>query len=355
MKILYGVSGDGLGHSIRSSIILDHLIDRGHEVHVVVSRDGVDYMRERYEDVTEIWGLTAVTEENRLLPTATFLQNLKEARHGLPKNVGKFFEVGRQFDPDVVITDFETWSWFFATLRGKPLLSLDHLMVVPRCEHSAGVLEGVEEEIEAARRVMPMRIPWADRYVISSFFHPEPRHDDTTLVPPVLRPHVYDYEATDGDHLLAYQTSYSDFDFVGALKQLGLPAKVYGLGREIDRDIEDENITLRPFDEEQFIEDLAGSRGVVASAGYNLLSEALHFKKPYFAIPVIDQYEQMLNGRYLDHLGYGVCAFEPTVDKLAEFVDEIPRYRENLEDYEMADNRAVFDHVDRVLEELVAR
>jgi len=32
MKILYGVVGEGMGHAIRSRVVLDHLLATGHEV-----------------------------------------------------------------------------------------------------------------------------------------------------------------------------------------------------------------------------------------------------------------------------------------------------------------------------------
>jgi uncharacterized protein (TIGR00661 family) len=46
MRILYGVVGEGMGHAMRSRVVLDELIKR-HEVHVVVSGRAYDYLRTR--------------------------------------------------------------------------------------------------------------------------------------------------------------------------------------------------------------------------------------------------------------------------------------------------------------------
>ncbi|MGN6108202.1 MAG: glycosyltransferase family protein [Kofleriaceae bacterium] len=37
MKILYGVTGEGLGHAMRSRVIAEHLRDRGHTVKLTAS------------------------------------------------------------------------------------------------------------------------------------------------------------------------------------------------------------------------------------------------------------------------------------------------------------------------------
>jgi uncharacterized protein (TIGR00661 family) len=42
MRILYGVTGEGLGHAMRSRVIADHLRARGHEVKLAASGRATD-------------------------------------------------------------------------------------------------------------------------------------------------------------------------------------------------------------------------------------------------------------------------------------------------------------------------
>ena len=37
MRILYGVVGEGMGHAMRSRVVLEHLFGQGHEVEIMVS------------------------------------------------------------------------------------------------------------------------------------------------------------------------------------------------------------------------------------------------------------------------------------------------------------------------------
>jgi uncharacterized protein (TIGR00661 family) len=44
---------------------------------------------------------------------------------------------------------------------------------------------------------------------------------------------------------------------------------------------------------------------VIANSGFSLICEALYLGKPYLAIPVRHQFEQVLNAYYVDKMGYG--------------------------------------------------
>ena len=45
MKILYGVTGEGLGHTMRARSLAKHLITRGHVVQIAASSEQSGYLR----------------------------------------------------------------------------------------------------------------------------------------------------------------------------------------------------------------------------------------------------------------------------------------------------------------------
>src|SRR5512139_2226083 len=104
MRILYGVVGEGMGHAMRSRVVLDELT-RQHQVQVVVSGRAHDYLKARESDrlgVTRIWGLTMVYEDNEVRNVRTVLENVRGAfSGGLPKNVKAYFDLATHFDPEV--------------------------------------------------------------------------------------------------------------------------------------------------------------------------------------------------------------------------------------------------------------
>ena len=62
MKILYGVVGEGLGHAMRSRVVLEHLIASGHEVQVMASGRAVDFLSKRFSGVHQIHGYHMILE-----------------------------------------------------------------------------------------------------------------------------------------------------------------------------------------------------------------------------------------------------------------------------------------------------
>ena len=117
-----------------------------------------------------------------------------------------------------------------------------------------------------------------------------------------------------------------------------MPARVYGLRRDLTEDLVDGSVTYRPFGEARFIEDLRTSRAVVAGGGFTLLSEAVYLRKPVLSVPVERQFEQVLNALYLQELGYGTHARRLDEPTLGAFLARIPEHERALARYRQDGN-----------------
>ena len=352
MRILYGVVGEGMGHAIRSRVILDELVKQ-HDVQVVVSGRAHDYLSQRAGEhlaVKKIWGFTIVTEDNEVKNFRTLLENLKGAvTGGWPRNVAAYFELAQKFQPDVVISDFESWSYLFAQNHRLPVISIDNMQIVNRCKHDPAILAGHEGAFQIAKALIKAKVPGAYHYLISTFFHPPVRKKRTTLHPPILRPEVLAAKPEPGGHLLVYQTYTTNQELPALLEQLGIECRVYGLRRDLATDERDGNLLYRPFSERGFIDDLRTARGVVASGGFTLMGEAVYLHKPMLCEPVAKQFEQILNTRYLQAEGYGLYTDGITAEKLAEFLDRLPEFERNLARYGQEGNRDLLAKLDEIL------
>ena len=103
-KIIYGVSGQGFGHSTRSREVLQYLVSRGHQVLVFTYGQALFFLDEEF-DVFEVPGLELIYKNNKLIYWQTVYQNIyqvaKQSRYW-----NKVLERFRNFNPDIVITDF---------------------------------------------------------------------------------------------------------------------------------------------------------------------------------------------------------------------------------------------------------
>jgi uncharacterized protein (TIGR00661 family) len=358
VRILYGVVGEGMGHAIRSRVVLDELA-RKHELQVVVSGRAHDYLKAIETDrlgVNRIWGLSIVYEDNRVRNFQTLLANVKGAlvKGGWPENIRAFFDIAERFRPEVVISDFESWSYLFGKAQGLPVLSVDNQQIVARCELAPEILAGHDAEFQLTRAIVKAKLPGCFHYLVTTFFHPPVVKPRTTLVPPILRPQVLEARPEDGEHLLVYQTSTSYGGLLEHLRATGVECRIYGVRRGIEQEERDGNLRFMPFSDSGFIEDLRTARGVVANGGFTLLGEAVYLRRPVLSVPVGKQFEQVVNARYLELEGYGVAAAEVTGPVLGDFLSLAPDLRRNLDAYRQDGNERLFACLEERLAAAVA-
>ena len=148
-----------------------------------------------------------------------------------------------------------------------------------------------------------------------------------------------------------YQTAEGAADLPGALAATGLPCRVYGFRRDLTADVTEGRLTYRPFSESAFVDDLRTARAVVAGGSFTLMGEALHLGKPLLAIPVGEQFEQIVNARYLELLGYGGYAPAATAGALAAFLERLPEHEPALAGYPRAGNEELLSALDAEIAE----
>ena len=352
MRILYGVVGEGMGHAMRSRVVIDHLA-RSHEVQVVVSGRAHDYLKPRESDhlgVKRIWGLTIVYEDNEVRNFQTVFRNLRGAvTGGWPGNVRAYFDLAERFQPDLVVSDFESWSHLYGKTHRLPVVSLDNIQIVARCTHAREILQGHEVDFQLAKAVVKAKLPGCFHYLVTTFFYPTVRKPRTTLHPPVLRPEILSARSEPGEHLLVYQTSESNAALPDVLRTCGRECRVYGLRRGLSAEAVEGRVRYRPFSEPGFIEDLRTARAVVANGGFTLLGEAVYLHKPVLSSPVRKQFEQVLNARYLEAEGYGAVSEELTARDLAAFLERLPELEGRLASYRQEGNRELLGALDQLL------
>ncbi len=353
MRILYGVVGEGMGHAMRSRVVIDHLTG-AHDVQVVVSGRAHDYLKARESDrlgVNKIWGLTIVYEDNEVQNFRTVLHNVAGAvAGGWPRNVRAYFDLAEQFRPDLVISDFESWSYLFARTHRLPVISLDNMQVLSRCTVPAAVLHGHEIDFQLARAVVKAKLPGCFHYLVTTFFELPVRKPRTSLHPPVIRPEILAGRAEVGEHLLVYQTSESNAGLPTLLSRCGRECRIYGFRRDLTDEVVEGNLRFRPFSERTFVEDLGTARAVVANGGFTTLSEAVYLHKPLLASPVRKQFEQVLNARILETEGYGLAVEgELTEARLSEFLERVPDFARKLSGYAQDGNRQMLGALDDLL------
>lgn len=351
VRILYGVVGEGMGHATRSRVVIERLAGLGHTIKVVVSGRAHGFLVERlkaFPEVTfeQIEGLSLTYLGNAVDRSASIYNNLKHAPVAVARNIEVYRQVAEAgFRPDLVVSDFESWAALYARRHRIPVISIDNMQIINRCRHKRSLLAGAGFDYRLTRLAVKAKIPGAAHYLVTTFFTPEVRKKYTTLVPPVLRPEILAAEREPGEHVLVYQTQTTQHQLVPTLKKLGYRFRVYGLGREGV----DGNVTYCAFSETRFVDDLRTARAVIAGGGFSLMSEAVSLRVPMLSSPVLGQFEQELNARYLAELGLGGFAPELDQDSIQSFLDQVDSCAARLEGRPRYDNSLLFSALDELL------
>lgn len=363
MRILYGVCGEGMGHATRTKVTLAHLTARGHQVLVVASDQalrvlgsppgtaGAAAVRTPPSSAAAPAGSFRSHPSYRVLPIVGFGMRCKDGaldlRGTLEENAQRLprmlmenasaWAEAEVFQPDIVVTDVEPFTWLYASAHGLPLVSIDNAQILPRCIHLTDVLTPQNltplqrshqiEGLRALEMLTAATAQGASHYIITTFFYPPVKpalRTTTTIVPPILRSEVLDHfrpashvahgwhhetsPRVISDHVLVYKTgSLDDAAILAPLAQI--PEQrfvVYGL-RDVSCELPS-NVLARPYNTETFLADLASAQALVSNGGMSLIGEALAFGTPIYAVPVRGQFEQVLNACYLERLGYGVTS-----------------------------------------------
>jgi uncharacterized protein (TIGR00661 family) len=272
-----------------------------------------------------------------------------------PKNVlvnfARYRELLRSFAPDIVISDFESFSYFFAKTHRLPVISIDNMQIISRTQLDIAVPPVERGNLALARQIVRAKLPGSQHYFVTTFFRLPVIKKNTTLVPPIIRPEILAMHPTASEHVLVYQSATTQKDLVPLLQ--GLPKqefRVYGFNKEETHG----NVQLRAFSEQGFIDDLASARAIVTNGGFSLISEAVYLRKPICAIPIPAQFEQFLNAAEVEKLGYGRHFTTLTADNVKAFLYDLSSYEQALSGYEQDANNELFAHLDTLLSEAAA-
>lgn len=345
--VVYALCGHGRGHSSRARAVAEGLRSRGHRVSFAADTPAADRLADRGA-VYRVPGLRQVLRGNRVRMLATARANL-DLTWRSPEIIAGAARWLERVGADVVVADHEPFVGRAARRVGVPVVALSHQLVLTEARPRVAL----RHLAAAAGTAIGIRIlapPGPDSAIVPSFFFPPLRRgSDAVYVPPILRNDVLNTRPRAGRRLLVYVNDGEGMTpLLDILAATGVPADVYGLDPALgDR----AGVRLRRPSRAGFLADLATCRAVVSTAGFTLLSEALHFGKPVLALPNAGFFEQAVNALALREQGRGEALFgrSPTAADLRGFLDRADAYRQRgATDGALGRERAA-DEIERAL------
>lgn len=298
------MAGEGRGHAVRARVLAE-LLRHDHELTLFAPGDAYHLLHPLFSGsdvrVIRIPGLRFKYINGRL----SFFETTKAAAKflwHLPRLLSRLERVISRSSPDLVITDFEPSLPRAAQRCGVPFISLNH-------QHFLLANDLSKLPLPLRRRASLMGMIVGAYYtgqqetIVSSFYSPplKPLYQHVTQIGVLLRPHILKACKERGKHLLAYIRKDALPNVIQAFRHCGRPVKVYGLGRLPDED----SVRFCEVNDAAFVEDLATCEAVITTAGNQLVGEALYLEKPVLAMPEVNNFEQFINGFFLEQSGTG--------------------------------------------------
>lgn len=321
-RILYGLCGVGIGHAVRGKVILNHL-KKKHEVMIICSHKPYEYLSKIFNNVHKIEGFELEFKRNGILESLTVLNNLKKFSRKNYNQLKEIIEKIKKFNPDYVISDWETLSSFVAKKLKIPLISIDNQHFLMKGHFK--VPKKYFFDYLKTKMVISLLMKKANYYIISSFYSTKLKKKEkgVFLVPPVLRDEIFKAKPKKEDYFLVYQSTKTYNKLIKILRDVDAKFIIYGF----DKVEKNGHIEFKKFNEKEFLKDLINCKGVVCNGGFTLISEAIHLKKPLFTVPIKKHFEQLLNCNYVKMLGCGEFYKDITNENIKKFVSDINRYK----------------------------
>ncbi|OGJ20429.1 hypothetical protein A3K73_00255 [Candidatus Pacearchaeota archaeon RBG_13_36_9] len=348
-KIWYSVFGEGFGHATRSEVVIEELLKK-HQLLITCFNKSYIYLKKRFPKIThKIEGPGFVYENNEVDTKKTVQEFLNSFQEKSRKNIWHSFNLIKKFNPDLIISDFEPTSHYFAYFMKIPIISIDNMSVLSKCR----IKVKQEDFLDcfSALSVINLFTPESDThyhlvYTLKEF---PIKEKNTFLFNPVLRKEILKTKPKNKDFILVYQTGKANFEkTLSDFQEIKEKFVVYGK----EEGGKDKNIVYKKFSKNGFIEDLAGCKAIIMTGGFSTISEAIYLKKPMLILPAKNQYEQKFNGITIEEMGIG--KWEETIDKekVEKFLSNLPTYQKNLQKMNGWDNSKLLEKVETLIEQL---
>lgn len=330
--IFYSVAGEGRGHATRARALVEALRQE-HQIHLFASGDAFTLLQNVFfETEIRLHSIPCLRfhyRQHRL----SYLKSAKESISylwNLSSLIQRLEEQIIQHQPDLVITDFEPALPRAARRQGVPFISVDH-------QHFLTVsdLNGLPFFLRffawIVGPIINLFYRGQEKTVVSSFFAPRIKagYDNVEQVGVMLRPEILEATTCNDGFLLSYLRRDVPQSVIETFQQAPMPVKLYGLGEHGQQG----NIEFCPIHERYFLDDLANCHAVISTAGNQLVGEALYLRKPVLVLPEPGNYEQSINGHFLEQ---SQCGMQLPMNRfnlagLRSFLEQVETFRSRIE------------------------
>ncbi len=346
-NFIFIVQGEGKGHMTQAISMNEILQKAGHKV--VATLVGVAKNRKIPEFYTENITSPLFTFESPSLKygnskspslLSTIFGQIIKAKKYLA-NADRVHEVVKEFKPDGIINFYEMAGGFYNLFYKPniPSICVGHQYLLLHTDFKSVSGSWLDRWLlNLNTRVTA--IGSSKKLALSFNYMKNDNKNSIIVVPPLLRNMVKEYFVEDGDYLLAYVTHHKIIEYITDWQSNNKSVKIHCFidrknivdGQEIQK-----NLFVHKVDANNFLEMMSKCKGLVSTAGFESVCEAMYMGKPVMMVPVRNHIEQKINAFDGQRAGAGLASKK---FKLNKFIKYLPEYTDISSPFQQWENKA---------------
>ncbi|MEN2281523.1 glycosyltransferase family protein [Algoriphagus sp. SE2] len=319
MKFLFIIQGEGRGHMTQAIAFSALLRQNGHQLcGVIVGKSKRRTIPDFFirEIGTKVWAVespnfVADKSQKRILIGKTILHNIKNAPTFI-KSLNQIHQLVKEKNPDIILNFYDLLGGFY-NLFYQPSASywvIGHQYLIEHPKFTFAKSKAFAKQCFQLNTWLTAM--GAEKKLALSFQKmTESKDPKLKVVPPLLRSEVKRLKVTSGDFFLAYMVNsgYAEEIISFAEKHPEIKIKAYWDKKNAkETEYPLPNLSLHRVHDQRFLQDMASCKGLVCTAGFESVCEAMYLGKPVMVIPVKGQYEQACNALDTENSRIGITS-----------------------------------------------
>lgn len=359
-KFIFIVQGEGKGHMTQAITLYEILQNSGHQVVATMvgqakNRKIPEFYLENIDAPVYTFDSPSLNYGKGKSPSilSTIVGHLSKASKYLA-NADRVHEVVTKHEPDAIINFYEMAGGFYNLFYKPSIPSIcighQYLLLHSQFQSVSGRfmdrwLLNLNTRITAI----------GSSKLLALSFTPMPNDvkNNIEVVPPLIRNVVKECFVEEGDFLLAYVTHHKIIEDIIDWQSQHSWVKIHCFidkknvsdGKEIQR-----NLFVHQVDAANFLEMMRKCKGLVSTAGFESVCEAMYMGKPVMMVPVRNHIEQKINAFDGQRAGAGIASKN---FKLNKFLKYLPNHIDASTDFQLWENNAeelFIQNINQVLE-----
>ncbi|MCH7403654.1 glycosyltransferase family protein [Belliella kenyensis] len=332
MKVIFIIQGEGRGHMTQAIALNSILHELNHEVVAVCigksSRRKIpDFFARKIEcPIHTFESPNFVTDKNhkKILIGKTISQNIFQSKTYY-KSLKKLNRIVKDYSPDLIINFYDLLAGIF-NLVFKPnckFWAIGHQYMIYHPNFQFAPSKNLEKILFILNTKLTALS--ADLHLALSFVDDKAdlKSKKTIIIPPLLRPELFKLKPTKGDFILTYMVNagYGEEVYRFASNNPEIRIEAFwdnAKAEKLEKPLP--NLTFHQIDDRLFLNRMAECKGLISTAGFESICEAMYLTKPVMMVPVAGQYEQACNALDATSAGAGFSHHEFDFEKFDKFL-----------------------------------